>query len=104
MCIRDSLSDLNIKSENPIKDFPTIKDNVPVFHLIAASFTRLEAAVEYVAQSEKEGYRVQIIFPEDGPSKIHRVSIYQSHNLTEVKSFQSQLMESGKELLWIYEK
>ncbi|MEL7340951.1 MAG: hypothetical protein AAGM67_10725, partial [Bacteroidota bacterium] len=93
------LSDLANESTIP----QTVLDpTATVYHLISASFTQLSKAEGFADEMKAEGFRPEVILPGDGPSQIHRVSIFQSNDLSQVKDIQSQLEKAGKKLLWIY--
>ncbi|MEL7533469.1 MAG: hypothetical protein AAFN10_19300 [Bacteroidota bacterium] len=94
-----SLSSLKRSPEIPAT---TLDPNSTIYHLISASFTQLSKAEEFAAAMKNEGFKTQIILPGDGPSQIHRVSIFQSNELPQVKDVQRQLENAGKKLLWIY--
>ena len=94
-----SLSSLKRSPEIPTT---TLDPNSTIYHLISASFTQLNKAEEFAASMKDEGFKTQIILPGDGPSQIHRVSIFQSNELLQVKDVQRQLEDAGKKLLWIY--
>lgn len=104
-------TNLNDLQEVLVKDQTTsftsakpVSKDLPVFHLISASFTRMEAAESYAADYIQKGYQTEILIPQNGPSTILRVSIFQSNEINEVKNFQKRLNLSGNELLWIFEE
>ncbi|MFK7925018.1 MAG: hypothetical protein AB8H47_23880 [Bacteroidia bacterium] len=102
--ILDMATDGKLSSLKPEANIPeTILDpSATIYHLISASFTQLNKAEEFAADLKGEGFRTKIILPGDGPSQIHRVSIFQSNELNQVKDVQRQLENVGKKLLWIY--
>lgn len=99
MATDGSLSDLANEDKLPQ---PVLDPTATVYHLISASFTQLSKAEEFASEMQAEGYKPEVILPGDGPSQIHRVSIFQSNDLSQVKDVQRQLEKAGKKLLWIY--
>ncbi|MEM6343544.1 MAG: hypothetical protein AAF927_06670 [Bacteroidota bacterium] len=102
--IEDMTSEGNLASLKRGPEIPatTLDPSSTIYHLISASFTQMSKAEEFAASMKDEGFTTQIILPGDGPSQIHRVSIFQSNELRQVKDVQRQLEEAGKKLLWIY--
>lgn len=102
--ILDMSTDGKLSSLKPEANIPKtfLDPSSTVYHLISASFTQLSKAEGFAADMKGEGFRTKIILPGDGPSQIHRVSIFQSNELTQVKDVQRQLENVGKKLLWIY--
>ncbi len=91
-----NLSSLKTSPEIPTT---TVDPNSTIYHLISASFTQLSKAEEFAASMKEEGFKTQIILPGDGPSQIHRVSIFQSNELPQVKDVQrlAKVWINGKE-------
>ncbi|MEM6343545.1 MAG: SPOR domain-containing protein [Bacteroidota bacterium] len=70
------------------------------YHLINGSFTKLEDAKTLVADLKAKGYSPVILFP-SGDSKYYRVSIYQSFDRSEVKTFADSQKARKKPTGWI---
>jgi hypothetical protein len=105
--VSGNLSDLVVVVDDQTQTMRSsrpVSKELPVYHLISASFTRMETAQSYLQEISSEGYQTEILVPKDGPSTILRVSIFQSNDLSEVKAFQKHLQLAGKELLWIFEE
>ena len=107
-------SELEIVDANETGNLSALQtENIPVstpltpgktvYHLISASFTMISSAEDHAREMKDQGFKPEIILPGNGPSQIHRVSIFQSNDQQQVRDLQQQLEQSGRELLWIYQ-
>ncbi|MDX2286341.1 MAG: SPOR domain-containing protein [Bacteroidia bacterium] len=74
------------------------------YHLIAGSFTSLEAARKFQTQMTAEGYTAIIVASAPGVQASYRVSIFRSSDRKTAEAFAEKQKVLGKNSGWIYEE
>ncbi len=74
------------------------------YHLIAGSFSSQRAAQRFSGQMKTAGFDPIILFPAQGSSQAHRVSIFRNRDRSRVEAYAEQLKAQGRPSGWVYEE